>query len=496
MDRNFKIKAFCLILVLTLLSYSNSFRNQFVWDDEFLIVNNTLIRSFKEIPRMLSVELFHSYLVKSNYYRPLQVLGYMSDYFFFKLNPAGFHMTNILLHILNSILVLALLNLLTKDSFISLVGAILFSLHPAQVEAVTYISGRADLLLGIFLLSSLILYLKHSDYTLPKRNYLYLVSLLLFLLSLLSKELALVLPFVLILSDFFNKKIQPVKYLPYFAIEIVYLVMRSTIINFTGRNLFSFKDTLIFSPIKLFKVIITYAKIVILPINLHIGRLLPESLSVGDIILLILFALVFIICVTIYNARKRVIYFGIAWFWVVLFFQSNLFLRFFGVHTSEHFLYLPLIGFFLIIGFLLKRVYEKNKFLGKAILINLIVFYGLLTFNQNMIWKDPISLYRWTLKNSNHNFTIHNNLGLEYEKRGLFQEAMEEFKVALQFDPNYINSLINLGNVYFKLGLYKEAQEQYLKAFQLEPNSALLIKNYQIISKESINESPKDKNFK
>jgi len=484
MESNFKFKAFLIILVLILLTYSNSFRNQFVWDDDFLIVRNPYIRSPSSISKILSKELFFSIPVWRSYYRPLQTLSYALDYSIFRLNPWGFHLANILLHFLNALLVLKLLNLLAKDNFVALAGAILFSLHPAQVEAVTYVSGRADLLLGVFFLSSLILYIIHYNYPLPKRSHLYLTSLLLFLLSLLSRELALILPFILIAFDFFNKKIRLSRYIPYFFIAIVYLSVRLLISSVTRHSLFTFKDTIILNPIKLFKVIITYAKIVILPVNLHTGRLLPVNITLADILLLILFVSVFIICTRLYKAKKNIVYFATVWFSVILVSQTNIFWRTIIVHTAEHCLYLPLIGFFLIISFLIKRVYERNRPRAITLFIGLVLFYGIITYSQNIFWKDSISLYRWTLKNSPGNFLIRYNLGLEYVKKNLFEQAIKEFKLVLKYNPEYTDALSSLGNVYFELGRYKDANELYQRALKIDPNSAFLRQNYEMISKE------------
>ncbi|MFH1202628.1 MAG: tetratricopeptide repeat protein [Candidatus Omnitrophota bacterium] len=479
MDNKFRLKAIFLILVLIFAAYSNSLYNKFVWDDEFLVVDNSLIKNPHLFPKIFSTDLFHNNpLGATNYYRPLQTLSYILDYSLFKLNPWGFHLINILLHFFNAVLVYGLLGLLTKDNFISFWGAILFSLHPAQVEAVTYISGRADLLFGIFFFSSFILYIKHRDYPKPKISHLYLASLLLFLLALLSKELAVVLPLVIVIYDLFIRKLEPKKYIGFFLLDGIYLASRFTILNFTGNNPILFKDTLIFEPQELLKAITTYAKIVILPINLHIGRLLPSAIGIFDIISLVLFLFIFIAGLAIYRQKRKLIYFAFVWFWLILFSQSNLLFRFLIIQTSEHFLYFPLVGFFLVVGFLVKWLYQKNKFISKFFLGSIVGFYLVIVFGQNIVWRDSISLYRWTLKNSPGNFVVRNNLGLELDKRGLLNEAAGEFETALKYRPNFFYTHANLGTVYFKLGRLKEAKGHYLKAIELNPHLSILRENY------------------
>jgi len=110
-----KIKYFFILILFLLICYSNSLKGEFVWDDFFLIVNNPLIKDFKNLAKIFSTEILPS----TGYYRPLQITSYLLDYHLYHLNPTGYHLTNILLHLFNSVLVLFILYHCSKNIFLS-----------------------------------------------------------------------------------------------------------------------------------------------------------------------------------------------------------------------------------------------------------------------------------------------------------------------------------------------------------------------------------------
>lgn len=197
-----------LLLLIAFVSYFNIFTGNFVWDDHCLIVNNPLIRDWRNLSEIFSCELHRN--SSTNYYRPMQVISYMVDYYFFKLNPAGYHAVNVLLHFFACLLLFFLLRRLTGRFFLSAAVVFLFLVHPIHTNAVSYISGRADLLAAIFIFSSLIFFLK-SFCCVPRQGRLsqnghfgyYAMSLFLFILALFTKETVIVFPFVVWGADMF-----------------------------------------------------------------------------------------------------------------------------------------------------------------------------------------------------------------------------------------------------------------------------------------------------
>ena len=142
----------CLILLIVFGAFSSCLKNGFVnWDDDSYVVNNTSISSVSAANLQ---SIFSSFFV--GHYQPLTILSYALDHHFYKLNPLGYHLTNLILHLLNSLLVLYLIYLLSGNIGVSFITAILFGIHPLHVESVAWVSERKDVLYSFFFLSSCI----------------------------------------------------------------------------------------------------------------------------------------------------------------------------------------------------------------------------------------------------------------------------------------------------------------------------------------------------
>ena len=154
-DQRYTLINICLIIVLGFAVYANSLSGQFIWDDEFLVLKNPHIRSWTHLPK-----LFTGGLAAGRYwnlYRPVQMFTYMADFFFWGLNPKGYHLTNTVLHVLTALLLYAVINLLFQDRLLSFLTVAFFTSHPIHTEAVSYISGRADSLAAVFMLAAFLL---------------------------------------------------------------------------------------------------------------------------------------------------------------------------------------------------------------------------------------------------------------------------------------------------------------------------------------------------
>src|SRR6187549_2618519 len=183
-----------VILLLSFVIYLPVFNNKFLaWDDNLYIKDNPLIYSIN------LKDIFSQYVMGN--YHPLTILTFAIEYQFFGLNETGYHVINLLLHLLNVVLVFYVINLLVNNPTVALVAALLFGIHPLHVESVAWAAELKDLLYTFFFLASYIFYLKYL--TSPQKK-LYVLSLLLFFLSLLSKAMAASLPAVLILTDYFK----------------------------------------------------------------------------------------------------------------------------------------------------------------------------------------------------------------------------------------------------------------------------------------------------
>ena len=191
--------ASALILVITFMAFAPCLQNSFVdsWDDNTYVRKNVLIRdlSWRNVTTVFSTFILATYL-------PVTMLTYMVDYQLVGLKPFGYHLTNLILHLLNCLLVFWLIGLLSRNILVSFITAILFGVHPIHVESVAWISERKDVLYAAFFLLSMICYCYYSR-TL-KTGKAYWLAVLFFVLSLLSKAMAVTLPFLLLLMDYFR----------------------------------------------------------------------------------------------------------------------------------------------------------------------------------------------------------------------------------------------------------------------------------------------------
>lgn len=189
-----------LIILLSVIVFSNMFTNQFVYDDHHIVVENDFIKDWSNAPKIFTSDYF--ILSQEGTYRPVTTLTFFIDYSLWGLNVFGYHLTNLFFRILNAILIYLILSLVLKNRITALVASLLFALHPVQAEAVNGIIFREDLHAFTFFLLAFFLYIKHSYQKGPKRKFYYLGSIISFIFALFSKGMAITLPFVLMLFDY------------------------------------------------------------------------------------------------------------------------------------------------------------------------------------------------------------------------------------------------------------------------------------------------------
>ncbi len=232
-----KNKKLLIILFLIVLNFAFNFRAinyEFLSDDYPLIVNNERIRNFNNFLKSATGQFFttteHPYL---HYWRPVILFSYYLDYKIWKLNPKGYHLTNILVHTVNVILLFLILKILSNNLLFSFSSSFIFSILPAHVENIFWISGRTDLIATFFILLTTLFLIKFFK---AKRYTFFILSLLSFIFSLLSKEVAAILPFILLFYLIIKRleKIQIFKYsIPFFFIEALYIFFH---IRFSHAN--------------------------------------------------------------------------------------------------------------------------------------------------------------------------------------------------------------------------------------------------------------------
>lgn len=459
------ILAVFLIIIAGFIIYSNSFHNQFVFDDMQLVVNNSIIRSLGNIPGAFNHDLnYFTDEKEGKFYRPIQTLTYMIDYRFSGLNSLGYHITNTILHILVCILLFYVISIITADSLLSFLATLLYLVHPVHAEAVTYISGRADSLCSIFLLLMLIFQFKYWN---AKNKFgrliYYLVIMASFALALLSKELAAMFPLLLMFTEYclrgkekyegiLNKRI--FFYIPLIILLIIWFWLKNAIVPTEAMvidpNALKLSTNLKVVP----KVIFDYIKISFLPLNMHMEYQFPfpQSLFQKEYFGPFIFILFFIPLIYFawkkgkYDGNYRIMFFGLGWFIIALLPYLNIFFHLNAVF-SEHWLYIPEMGLIIFMVSLLFYISRKREAYKKAVVLLCLIaaiIFSCLTIRQNMVWKDKFTFYSYTLKYAPYSAKIYNNLAVEYINKKDITKAKELLEKAVEVDPNYSIAAENL----------------------------------------------------
>lgn len=466
-----------LIIFAGGIVYTNSLNNQFVWDDEMLIVNNHDIRDFHWTGKVFTTSLFHEKDERVSY-RPLQTLTYILDYSIWELNPAGYHLTNLLLHIITACLAYALIMCIFGNIHAALLTSIFFVLHPIQTEAVTYISGRADLLAAIFILSSLLLCVKIKEFKGWKAILLFSLLAITSFLGLLSRESALILPLLVILlyqscnavgatpTGCSHRCTILLQLMVLVCTSLAYLFLRYSVLGFIIPA--SDAPDMLTRLLAFIQVLPKYIVLLLYPQSLHMERhpSLSHSLLEPYAVLALLFFIIYIICLMWAYKRSREIFFGLSWIFISLIPHSGIVPV--NAFMAEHWLYLPSLGFFFLLSMILARVGIK-KISVIIITTSLILVYGCVTILRNRDWKDPLTFYTATLKFSPYSARVHHNLGNVWRDRGDYVKAVEEYEKAIRIRPEYPHLWNNMGVCWFNMGEHDKAKECYKRALAGDP---------------------------
>lgn len=481
-----------MLFALTLFVYANALKNGFVWDDEFLIRDNVYIRSFSHF-----FDIFKSYLACSsgninNFYRPLQDLSLMVDYYLWGgwNNPFGYHLTNVILHALAAIGVFFLTKRIMKDIVAAFIAASIFAVHPINTEAVTYVAGRADPLFLVFFTLSFIFFLKGADDLKGKAVPAMAAGALAagcYALTILSKEIGIILPVYLIVYILCFRRSSAerarllIRCIPFALIAVAYIIARKTVLDFSfvAPSFLMAKFNIIIRLLTTFKAICVYLGLLVMPAGLHMERVIGiagglfEPLAVGA-----MFVVGALAAAVIWSRRySEKIFFAGLWFFIGLIPVSNIVPI--NSFIAEHWLYLPAIGFYMMAGLAGSALFYKDKgapfsIIWKAftgfLLILLVLFYGFLTIERNKDWKDEISFFKNTLKYAPTNTRLHLNFGNTYYEQGDIDNALKEYQIAIELNPNYAEAYSNIGSIYLRRGNYAEAKVEIEKALKLKPD--------------------------
>ncbi|HBA71931.1 MAG: hypothetical protein A2X82_06300 [Geobacteraceae bacterium GWC2_55_20] len=482
------------------------------WDDNIYILNNPAAHGFSwEHVRTV----FDVTAVSIGQYNPLSMLSFMLDFTLWGgLNPEGYHLSNIVIHTLNGLLVYRLLIRLHGERLLALVATAVFLLHPVQVESVAWIAERKGLLSLFFMLISWEFYCRYRDEDDGNGRLAYSVSLVTYLLSLMAKTASVVLPLLLLLFDWcFEKQGRRVKLLdkvPYFvaagifsAIEIFSEMPQQggALVGYHGG-----------SPLATFYTMLTvfcrYLMLLVWPAGLNIEHLppiyrSPEIMVIGAALLLAVLAFAG------YRLFKynRTIGFWVMFFWVGLLPVSQIVPLILMMY--EHYLYMPIIGVGALVGYgatrMRDRLGSRRALLLYSGLALWLLALSVTSHQRTAVWKDSLTLFGdaatkspggfrvWeVLGEANYFFgnmqasrtALENSLKLKQDntdvlwalgklltEQGELDRGYDYLQKLFAVNPKYVMGWATLGDNYLARGNYGKAKEMYNKAYSLQPEA-------------------------
>lgn len=479
-----RVAAFVLIVLLGGTIYANSLHNTFHLDDDIFIIHNPAVRSLWNWPALWAS--FNTRFVTG--------LSFALNYRFGGLDVFGYHVVNLLLHFMNAFLVFVFVRKLLQTPFFesrsaadagapavtAVLTALVFLAHPLQTQAVNYISQRAVLLAVFFYLLSIVFYLKwagaaHRDY--------YIASLAAAVLAMFSKELAFTLPLMLFIIHVFFirrsyesllgglKRLSPF-FLTWFIIPFSLLAERSSSIVDLREQLATGRFH-VNNGLTALNALRTYFWLCLAPVRQNLDYDFPRAQSVweGQTLLSIILIVGLAAWACRQFNRRRVFSFCVIWFLVSLMmeFLSSALLG--KDMIFEHWLYLALTGFalFVVSGF---QALFKNRVFFYVVIGVWLAGLGILTYQRNAVWKNPVTLWTDVLRKSPRKVRPYDNLAAAYMGVGNYRAAKQMLYHAIRLDPRSYKTLNNLGLIFLEEGNVLEARDYFEKALGVNPEYA------------------------
>lgn len=516
-----------LLAIITYLAFQPALKNDFTnWDDDKYVYENPILKKEKS---QAVIESFSKpyYLL----YTPLTLLSYGFNYWYQGPEAKHFILTNILLHILNSLLVMILVWIMTRSTIAGIAAGIFFALHPMHVESVGWISERKDVLYTLFFFTGMITWLKYQQ---NKSSVWYACTFIAFIASCLSKPSAVIFPVILILLDLWhqmkeNKPIKLVNFLLYQQFNKIPFLLVSLIFGwillfgvetqggqmhnegFSSHSFGLFENILIaiysfvWYPIKALwpmDLCAFYAY----PSN---SEPLPWYIMMSPLAFILFAAITFIA----WKKKQATLLFSCLFFIVSIFLFIKV-LTTVGAITYDRYFYVASFGFCLLFGVGIQYLHQSKtlRILGFIILAGASTFWFWKTQNQLKIWENSFTLTGNMLEYyPKHLPFAYNNRGLWLNEQKRLPEAVENFKNAILLDPNSPNAWLNagksfgemgkpdsailylenclkrsegdskvynnLGNAYGLLGNFPKALQNFEKAIALDPDNANALYN-------------------
>ncbi len=416
---------------------------------------------------------------------PFVWLSLMLDRSLFGIDPAGFHLVNVALHIANTILLFLVLRRYSKSLWASFFVAALFGLHPLHVESVAWVTERKDVLSTLFWLLTMLAYIWYVEIPSTRR---YIIVCVVFALGLMSKSMLATLPLALLLMDYW-----PVRCLwpedngegvsigrliwekvPLFVLSVLVCVV--TVIAQKNAGAVSKIDIVPFGP-RVGNALVSYCDYILKmfwPVNLAVYYPYPVKSLAGWKVAAALAVLLPITIAAMLLRRRR--YLLVGWFWflgtlapVIGLVQVG------GQSMADRYTYIPVTGIFIMLvwlaGDILSQCRHRQLIIGVAGSTILGVL-GAMTFIQVGYWRDTVTLFEHSAVVTPDNVVVHMYLGTGLAQKGNSESALHEFEKALKFEPNDPRTFYNIGLMLTSLGRTDEAIGYFNRILELKPGDA------------------------
>jgi len=444
------IYRFGIIILLVGAVYGTTLTHGFVWDDTYIIANNPLLEKLENIPRFfLSEDTIEE---STGYYRPVTYVSFALERALWGIDPAGFHVTNLVLHILVVLLFYAVIAALFRKERLAFVAALIFALHPLAGETVNFLAGgRNTLLSACFALLSLLFYIR------DKR----ILAAASFTVAIFSKEFALLMPVVFLVCDYrlLQKKVRFRGYVPYLAPVAFYLVLRSFAVqkaNFLSAiNL----HDMMMAPY----LVVRYALNMILPFQLKVLYDVKLNLAIGILCLVVVVAMTG----AIFILRKYdELLFSICWFFLFLLPVINIIPLHATSVMADRYAYFSLMGFALCLATV---VCKGSARAVTTVVVVLCVLYSLIDFSRNGIWQNEIVFFTRMTHDAPEKFAGYQNLGRCYYKKGDVAHAVHYLAISSSKPDIFVKYLLGNAYIFWKENVPDKAEKTLNRVLELEP---------------------------
>lgn len=473
-----------LLLVAGAVVYFNSLFNGFVWDDEEQIVKNPLVQSWSNIPLIFKSSTFYGGGAAPTgwFYRPMMTLSYLINWNLWGGRAFGFHLFQVIIHLLNSILIFGVFEgilgreKIPRVKLPSFFVALIFAVHPGNVEAVAYIAALQESLYTLFILLIFFIFLRVWDKEKRGGGWgLWGTLGILGLLAFLSKEVSVfIIPLFSVFLIFYQKKHLVYWLVSSFSALFVYFFLRLMVakIPITPVNIGPVAESPLWQRLMTIPYALgSYLRIIFFPKDLLVSQHTLIT-SVTDFrfwgYLGVLGGLGILGVWVGVRLRSKLFFFFTFWFLGSLSLVLNIIPL--DMTVAERWLYFPLIGFLGVLGSLGTLGIlgaGKAKNLGVFLAMAIIIGFSGRTMLRNFDWKNGLTLYGHDVQFNEEAFDLENNYGVELFRVGQIEEAKKHFQRSIELYPRWWFTYNNLGAVYERDGDWQKAEEFYQKSLEI-----------------------------